>query len=251
MFDEILKSIKGYWYDRTTSPLMGSFLVSWVIWNYRFVFLLFSDMSIEEKFKTIDEVIFPNWESVLINGAIYPILISLIYIYIYPFPAKKVFEFSRTRQKEISDIKRKIEDETLLTVKESRTIRGEIYTLEESFQDELNRKDREIERLKNELAAASNDGTATSLTAEEILAQPNEIDSDQIKLLSIIGNFHDEAPESSLISSIDGGYVKAQYLLGELEGQEYIKKDYDQADDEYTYALTHKGKAFLVKSGNV
>ena len=115
MFDEILKSIKAHLYERSVSPLMGSFIVAWGVWNYKFFLVILSGMPVVDKFEMIEKTLFPTYMQMLLQGTLYPFLTAMVYLFIYPYPAKKVFEFSRNRQKEISDIKRKIEDETLLT----------------------------------------------------------------------------------------------------------------------------------------
>jgi hypothetical protein len=43
MFDDAIKSIRAELYERVASPLLGSFIVSWLIWNYRLILLIFFD----------------------------------------------------------------------------------------------------------------------------------------------------------------------------------------------------------------
>lgn len=259
MFDEILKSIRAHLYERAVSPLMGSFIVSWAVWNYKFLLLVLSGIPITEKFDLIENLLFPGWYQILMQGAIYPLITALIYLYLYPYPAIKVYEFSRNRQKEITDIKKKIEEETLLTVKESRAIRGEIFELEESLQKEIERKDNEIQRLKDELNSVNTAPQSKALTAEDILSAPDEKENsltdilfdDQIEILKEIGSYDDEVSERDIVASSREGNVKAKYNLGELEKNGYIKKDYSQNLGDYSYILTHKGRSFLVEFNHV
>lgn len=39
MFDELKKSISAILYERTTSPLFGSFILSWTVWNWKIFYI--------------------------------------------------------------------------------------------------------------------------------------------------------------------------------------------------------------------
>jgi hypothetical protein len=260
MLDEIMQSMKAHLYDRAVSPLMGSFIVSWAVWNYKFILIFMSGLDATEKFKIIDTLLFPTWTQVALQGSIYPLITALAYLYIYPHPAKKVFEYSRGQQKDISDIKKKIERESLLTVNESRAIRGEIYKLEESLQKEIGRKDGEIQRLKMEIDSISTQPNKKINSAEDILSSPDEkkstenidlLGDDQVALLQIIGSYTDAVEEIHIIESYNGGHVKAKYYLGELEKLGYVTRDYEQGLGDYTYELSHKARSFLVNHEHV
>ena len=74
-----------------------------------------------------------------------------------------MFEFWRKRKKELRDIKIKIEDESLLTVSESRQLRSEIFQLQSEFDDVVKRKDIEIDNLKQELLEKDKQDTHTEI----------------------------------------------------------------------------------------
>ncbi len=150
MYSEAVKSVRAHLYERSVSPLMGSFIVSWVVFNYKFILLVFSGIPVVEKLALIDSTIFSTSYDIYLQGFLFPFGMSLVYLFGYPYPAKFVFRFTRNRQKEISDIKKEIEEETLLTVEESRLIRRELYKIEEELQQSITRKDSEIEGLRKE-----------------------------------------------------------------------------------------------------
>lgn len=157
MNEEIIKSIKASLYDRATSPLFGTFAVSWIIWNYRFIFVLFSPMSIIDKFSYIDETLYAaswtQWRYFLV----YPLVTTALFIFVYPFPAQFVYEYWRKRQKELIEIRRKIEDETLLTVGESRKLRQRTIELEEEYGSKLYSSEENLNRCRKERDRAEED----------------------------------------------------------------------------------------------
>lgn len=77
MFDDLSKSIKAQLYERVSSPLLGSFAISWVAWNYRFVLTLISSLPLNEKLAFIDTHIFPSYTQVLLQGGLYPLVTAL------------------------------------------------------------------------------------------------------------------------------------------------------------------------------
>lgn len=249
MIDEILKSIRSQLYERAVSPLMGSFFISWAAWNYKFIMLLFSNSVITEKYRLIDEVLYVNWCQIYLSGALYPLLTALFFIYAYPIPAKYAFVYSRNRKKEISDIKKVIEEETLLTVKQSRAIKNEVYSLEQEYLQELERKNNEIEKLKEN---ANTQEYSTERRPEVSTKENNDkITDSQLLLLKAIGKTSDKVRESMLVNNTEGGHVKAKYDLGELEKNKYVKRYHGTTEADYTYVLTRTGRAFLVANGHI
>jgi len=52
---DIINSFKAHLYDRTSSPIIGSFIFYWLICNYKMVVVLFDKtLNSDEKFKAID-----------------------------------------------------------------------------------------------------------------------------------------------------------------------------------------------------
>lgn len=257
MPDEFLKSIRSQLYERAVSPLIGSIVISWALWNYKFILLIVSGVSITEKYRIIDQVLFSTWQQTYLVGLLYPLITSLLYIYAYPYPAKYVFQFSRTRQKEIANIKRQIEDEALLTVKESRAIRREIYTLEEELQKDLERKDSEIERLKLDIEEISQEKHVVSVEKQLDKPEPSraissvELPEGQLKVLQLVGESTGEVGEMWLIKKSSDNHVTTKFNLGELQENDYLKHDYSQELHDYSYELTHKGRSYLVANGHV
>lgn len=55
MLDELTDSLKAKLYDFTVSPLLITFITSWLIVNYRFVLVVLSSMETEAKFGNASE----------------------------------------------------------------------------------------------------------------------------------------------------------------------------------------------------
>ncbi|WP_421151934.1 hypothetical protein [Aeromonas dhakensis] len=250
MLEDALNSIKAHLYDRAVSPLMGSIIVSWVVWNYKLPLLLISKEPILEKYRIISEVLYATNASIYLNGLLYPILTAATYIFIYPYPAEFVFKFTRNRQKSISNIKRQIEGEALLTVKESMELRREIDKLEDEFMAILGKKEAEIEKLRNELNEMNVQGIGANTSSKEEGKKINSnkaLNDTEHEILQLLDDSN--ASESTIIAIFEGrrssNWVK--YHIEKLEKLGLIRSATDDfGDDEWT--ITYNGRTYLIEN---
>lgn len=145
---DLINSIKVHLHERSTSPLFGAFALSWIVWNYKFIMVLLSDLNPLEKIAYIDIFLFPSIQDSFLFGVLFPLTTAVVFIYAYPIPAKIIFSYWKTKQNELNKERQKIEKQKLLSVEESQKIRQEISQLEnKSFQD-LEAKNRLIKQLE-------------------------------------------------------------------------------------------------------
>lgn len=170
MISDISKSIKAVLYERISSPLFGSFFVSWFLWNYKTILIILSSLDVKKKISYIENCIYPDISELFIHGFLGPFLSSVIFILIYPIPAKWVYRYWSNRQKELKEVKQQIEDKTPLTIEESREIRRELLNLESEHEIELDKKITEIDRLKEIIT--QNNAIQQSLESSNIPTDP-------------------------------------------------------------------------------
>lgn len=165
--DEAIKSIKAFLYDRTVSPLFGAYMLAWLIWNYRvFVVLLDSKELLTAKLENIDRYFGPLSYNIfgysfqiwgqIVHGVLGPILLTVIYLYIYPWFAKPVYSHSLAKQKELKAIKQEIENARLLSVDESRVLIKEIEQLRLKADEDANRYRERISSLSATISELEN-----------------------------------------------------------------------------------------------
>lgn len=184
MFEDLIKTVKAQLYDRVTSPLLGCFLLSWVIWNYKFIFALFSSMKIEDKFKYIDNVIYKGASDYLIQCLALPLITTAFFIFIYPYPAKFTYEFFRKRQVELKEIQQKLDNETPLTKEEAKKIRSDAIKMSIDFEMEIEKLREEnlsLRKILKELNENSNIIDKNNTPSNETSAIINEDDSSQLE----------------------------------------------------------------------
>lgn len=247
MLEDLLKAARDQVADRLASPLLGSFLVSWCLWNYKFLVILFSAATVSQTFHLIETVAFPDRASIALYGVLLPLLTAAAYIFAYPYPAKLVYGFTRRRQREILELRRKIEDETPLTIEDSRRIRAEVLQAEQKHREEIDRMAQDLTRAREELEKIK----PATVSAPPKLATPPKIspllESGQRELLRKLERQGGKASREVLLPKTGQAKVRTEFDLGELERLDLLSKDYDQNEGDYVYELTHEGRRVVIK----
>lgn len=192
MIDDVTKSIKAQLYDRISSPLFSSFLISWAAWNYKFIIVVLSGTQAKEKFLLID-LIFPDVLSVFLRGGMFPLFTALAIIFIYPYPARFIYRFSRLRHQELKVIQTEIDDSTPMTKEEAKKLRRDALTKSEELESQLEKNRLEATHLKERIVElqreieAISKGTASSVVSSEPPQRP-DIEQDPYDRVNVGNN---------------------------------------------------------------
>jgi len=140
--------------DRTTNPLTFSFALSWTLSNYRFFAVLLSEGPVKERLQQISEMYPCTWETYAGRALLVPFVLSLIYVFAYPYVARWVITFSRQRQVTLANELKGIEGKRLLTEDES-IARTRMHEKDlKRLKDDLAQANSKSEQLSAALAAA-------------------------------------------------------------------------------------------------
>lgn len=250
--EDFVKNIKAQLYDRVSSPLSFSFIVSWAIWNYRYLIIIISTMEPDKKFSAIDSLsaaYTSNWVYWLQFGILFPLLTTFLYIFVYPLPAKFVFRYVREKQRELKTIQTSIDDETPMSTEESRALKRQVREIVKEYEAEISEKDELIGRLRQQ----SQRSTPEVLPPETEIIPPSplenrirELSSSQLSVLKKIA----EAPNSITVDRLLPGpgseRVRAEYDLDQLSTLNYIKKVFHAGVPAYKAMPT--GRAYLIEN---
>jgi len=207
--EDIGKTASALAHERTISPLLPSFCVSWLLWNYRIITLIFSEMDISEKFIFIDTVLYGTPWDVWLKGVLGPLVTALAYIYLYPYPARAVYEHALARQRELRTARERIEEETPLTVEGSRALRNYYYVREKELLRQMGERDETIERLQ-----ANQKEEQTRLAAEADLSRKLKEARERIGVKEGL-NLDDV--DWSILKGLSAGEERGQSLIRESE----------------------------------
>lgn len=192
MLEEFEKSVKATLYDRLASPLIGSYVTAWCVFNYKIILIILSDLQYTQKSEYIDALFTPWWNYPVRYGI--PLLWSAFYIFAYPHAAKFVFRKWQKYIKAKRDIKHEIEGTRLLTLEESEAIRTEYLQSENKLAELMQNNKKELQEWKDKYDLLMTDylqlkgkykPTPAVLSEEMILDEP-EISAEAYNILKKI-----------------------------------------------------------------
>lgn len=163
---EIINSILDSTKERLKNPLLGSFIFSWFIFNWKPVFhIIFSSNTIENKIDFISDCY-----SSFNNNFLFPLLFSIFYVVIFPYILWAIDKLSSKAvigRKEnvlnlnISDIRNKqkiaVEESDLENIKASYRDKADLNKKIEILNNQINEKDEIIQMQDIELKEIKNE----------------------------------------------------------------------------------------------
>lgn len=149
--DTVKEELKAAIAGRFASPFLGAFTVSWLVWNHRLVFVLFSGMAVADRFQYIDEKLYPTLVSFLVLNIGGPLVSALAYIFLLPYPTEWVHKWNLNRKLRLRYAELHADGHRLLTASEADAIRAENVSLKNT----LNKRRGELAREQIKVAALS------------------------------------------------------------------------------------------------
>lgn len=209
MIDDIKKSFNSILYERTTSPLFGTLIVSWSIWNWKIIYLT---LFISEKKIDCDKItyIINNFSDV--NDLItYPIVSAFLFLTFVPFISNAAYWSALIFDKWKKDKKKQIEMEQLLTLKQSIELREQISEQEIRFEKLLESKNDQIEHLNAVIENLNSVKTQSTVASPSNDSNINKIyEKDLTELSNKIKNTSGELEQyENLIHYMQNGYKLA------------------------------------------
>lgn len=197
----------------------------------------------------------------ILYGLLLPLLTAFIYIFAYPFPAKFVYKYHKQKQKELREIKQEVEGDELLTVKQSRELRSQLFNLEEQHSKETQDLRSEIAQLKSQ--ANFNDAQVNidlKKAREEVkklkevinkLKNPeinNKHYENELLVLNILSDNKGNMIYSDLISETKLKHSFAEFICEQLQNKGLVSITNGIYTDKKIY-LQQKGREYLVDNG--
>lgn len=206
IIENFATNVKAQLYERIANPLTSTFVISWLLWNYKVVMVLFSSDSLIHKFAFIHNSIFITFGDALLYGFIYPAISTYIYLFLLPSLSLIVYKKWKKDQEALVSSKNEIEKNRLLTQEESDNLRTEIY----DFKEATKKKYKTLEDEKEAYSRALQNEKDSNKIIEE------KYRSDILKLEQVIDSFNTEKTDTETNAK----------SLSELKNEiESLKKD--------------------------
>lgn len=246
----LVDSIRVQIYERLNSPLFGSFVIAWLCWNHRFVAVLFSSLPIDQRFDFIDKHIYTTswdkWE----QGLLYPLATAILFILVYPYPAKFFYGYWLKRQRDLKHLRDKIEEESVLTVEESRKIRIALLNNQVTYEEQIRRQAEEIETLTEKIKSQSKPQVLelpkTSKAKEVDPPKQPEIEEGTLKVIELLAKNNGECQQYVIFNALKEPKVRADFYIDEGKRLGFITTSYMGSAD--AFKLTEKGRKFAVQA---
>jgi hypothetical protein len=271
MFDDLTKDIKAQLYERARSPLTGTFIFSWIGWNFRPISIYFSSFTYDEKVAHWNAFYSGNYEPYL-SGFVFPFLTSALFIFLYPFPAKWAYHYWHWQHMKIKKIQQQIEDVTPLTQEEANELRkksiqeltkmqqelrlsssgnAELTNQNRALMEELALSKSKIDKLERDLAASKNIIPASGgrhLVGNPIVPNtPDGLSNLEAEILGALGQYEnngqDWIDQNLLLRQITPDDITA----GKIALQELQDKNLGISSNG-KFMLTHEGRLALKDS---
>lgn len=142
---ELMDSFKARLYERITNPLSGAFILSWLVVNWRFWFVLF--FGNEGTFARL-EYLSTHVQRNSLHMFWVPLGSALFLILVYPFAGLGSYWYSEWHKKILRDVKQSFETKHLITTEEKNALLLRITQQESNFVSLVELKDREITALR-------------------------------------------------------------------------------------------------------
>ena len=186
--DDLLTTMKAQLYERVASPLTVSFILSWCVWNFRLLAVLMSSMDPTAKFRMIDNVLYPDSMTFWLYRVGGPLITSLLYVFVYPYPERWAFTWAKKKQRDLRSIQAALDSDVPLTPEQSRELRlkckktvEDTQAIVEEHQEKIGNLMKEIAQLKSTITQQE-----TTITNLEKRAGLILLTDDQLKILEIL-----------------------------------------------------------------
>lgn len=252
--DDLVTSLKQVASERLTSPFWGSFLISWLIVNYKFVMVLLSDNSVSTTIYLIHTHSFTSWTDYVFNGFVTPLAASLFYVFVYPKPALKIYEHTLDAQIKLKNVKLLKTNAELVSVEDVKKIRTSFSLERADLLEQLNsaQSDRdalaeryanivkELNSVKLSPLPVSNDSIA-SAAANDVREAKKIIPDDQRLIIRSLFNLDGRATRESIRETAPFPAVQIDSILDDLESEQIVTYS-PGARGGGVFSLTPKGR---------
>ena len=250
MIDELVKTIRLHLSERLTSPLLGAFICSWILWNYRAVLIIASEEPVRRKLEFLHSIAFPDHGTAFLYGVLAPLATSLLYIFLYPLPARFVYNWSGKQRSLLLAIRRKNDSETLLTKEDTEKFRADFSKKEQEFYAQTEMRDREIDRLNSQIVRLTNeiDGLKKRVKTARSSGTSFELNSERARVLDTIQKLDESAFVAKISEAVSIDSLELEVLLNDIGSAGLVSGSSVTVNGRQRarFSLTSAGKKALV-----
>ncbi|HSH87464.1 MAG TPA: hypothetical protein VK954_07505 [Methyloradius sp.] len=247
LFEEYYKSARDLILERFSSPLFFSFIISWLITNYRIVITVLSDQTaefnVDYKFWLVQQYL-NIWD-----GFAYPLVAALAYVFLYPHIDLKITEYLLNRAIEKRNSIHDIEKTQTRTAAEVAAIHLRHYKVESELRKEIENLRITEQQLREKISSFETTPAETPLEpssntfVDEPLVKSESSDirweAEELDTIKTLGTLFDNGDEyvefENIVNYSQYSHSAIRLALLNLVEHEYVD------NNPTVYWLTKKG----------
>lgn len=170
MGKDFLQSITEWVHERATSPILSTFTAMWIIINYKVIIVLISETSYLKRFSYLDA--YASQDNYYINRLLIPLIITSIYLLLYPIIRNYVYDYWSLQQAEMDNIKVKNFKLKTLSEEEKLELLDANVELKRKYDTDIAERDELINLLNTQVASLKSEANSIS--------KQTKVDDDEI-----------------------------------------------------------------------
>ena len=188
MITELTNSIKAALYQRVSSPIYGTYIITWLIYNWKLSLpLIFSNKNFDLRFSDFKTGMLNEDLTLALGNLLYPLLITVSLLVIQPISQRFVYIYSEWNKSKGLKKRDEYASETMLTLEQSNELRASVKNIQQFNQDVIKNKDIEVNEYKKQIEGHENSAQKSfeeSTQISEILSQTESEKSELEKELA-------------------------------------------------------------------
>lgn len=218
---EIFDFLKNHLEERISNPFSSSFIISWLLWNYKFIVILFSKNTVTQTFLLI-ETEYPSINIYFLKFIVLPSLSAAFFIFLYPIASRWIYKYHLEQLNKINHIKIEIKGQRIITA-------ATAQSMKQRYKEEISLLNRQVSDLIEEIEILKNSHEKPAESTEvEKTTKIEKRDREIIDFLLLLirknsgKTFIYDSDLINFTSDIETARRKAYLAL--LEKKEYIKR---------------------------
>lgn len=194
MIKEITNSIKAALYQRISSPLYGTYICTWLIYNWVIVLpLIFGTKKFDDRIDDFKKVIAPDATGFEYHTILIPLCITAALLIVHPLLQRFLFIYTEWNKSEGLKKRDKYSSATMLSLEQSNELRASVQKVQQFHQEVLKNKDEEINEYKRQAETKSHSVDLVNESNLRLIEEKTQLESEKSKLSAELakqkGNF--------------------------------------------------------------
>ncbi|EHZ2756380.1 hypothetical protein K5N53_004544, partial [Vibrio vulnificus] len=194
-------------YQRVSSPLYGTYICSWVIYNWEVVLpLVFGTKQFDERISDFKVGLYPEATGFDYSTVLVPLGITAALLTLQPLLQRFIFIYTEWNKSEGLKKRDQYSSETMLTLDQSNELRASVQKVQQFHQEVLKNKEEEVSEYKRQLESKDISINSVNDNNLKLIEENTKLENDKSELSVTLATVNGELAD-----------LKSKYLrLGKL-----------------------------------